>query len=416
MTAPPILWTSLETAVITGGRNSCDWQATGVCLNAAEVQPGDLFFAGDNDDLREVFLKGAAAAVVAHNVPETGGWPLLKVADVFEALRGMARAARFKTHAQVVAVQGQEARHAVMEILSAACDVYKGRRHLSLGLAGLPESSDFAVFGFSPMVRPDIAVVTDCKNADGSVFETMAPNARILISADTKNFMDAIAMARASGIRNIFTYGRAKDADAVLLECLNANNGVRVRMRVLGENLEAVLPAGEGPAPEMLAGALILKLSEVSGPRIAQILSKESPRAAGETSNVSLMDKLLGGPSQTAFRVMNVIDRGYGRRMAVLDNVFAAPQRTSIFSNKELDIPMKIDNLELVYACKEVSLFSNAEAAIQQARPAAALGNIVPSVLGPGDFLTFKGLLGGSKNLMSSAMRLMPQVAGKKIQ
>ena len=60
-----ILWTSLEASVITGGQANQEWQATGVSINAQEVRPGDLFFATREDNLDEVFRKGACAAVVA---------------------------------------------------------------------------------------------------------------------------------------------------------------------------------------------------------------------------------------------------------------------------------------------------------------------------------------------------------------
>ncbi len=415
MTTHPALWTSIEAAVITGGRCSASWQATGVSLNIQDIQPGDLFFAGKDDNLNEVFLRGAAAAVVSGGCGDGGeNWPLLHVGDVFEALRGMARAARFKTHAQVIAVQGSPARLELVRMLSSSFSVYQGKRHLSLGLAGLPETADFAIFGFSPMIRPDVAIVTDCKTADGSVFETMAPTARILINTDSTNVADVIALARAAGLRNIFTYGHSADADSRLLDSLEAANGTRMRINVLAEDIEIHLAPGENAGLEILAAALMLKLSDTPRARIANILSTAHPQIANHGNNLTLMNRLFGSPSQAAFRVVNTIDRGNNRRTIILDNVSVTPQKTSIFSNKELDIPLKIDNLELVYACKEVSLFSNAEAAIQQVRPAAALGRIVPCVLGPGDFLTFKNLVGNSKSMISNAMRLMPH--GKKIK
>jgi hypothetical protein len=411
-----ILWTSLEASVITGGRSTKDWRATGMCINAAEVQPGDLFFAAPGDNLDEVFMKGAAAAVVASGA-EDKGFPLMRVADVYDALSVMARAARFKTHLQVIAVQGQAGRQSLAQTLSSIFEVYTGNRHVSLVLSALPEMGDFAVLGFSPLVKPDIAIVTDCNNVDSSVFEAMPQNGRVIIHADSGNVADVIARARAAGIRNIFTYGRAVDSDAVLVENLPAANGVRVRMRILGEAVDAILPAGAQVNAEMLAGALIMKLSEIPALRIAHALAGENGEVAAESKNLALIDRMLKNPSQAAFKVVNMIDIGNGRRKAILDNITIEPQKTSPFSNKKLEIPMKVDNLELVYACKGVSLFNDADAAVQQTKPFHALGNIVPSVLSPGDYLTFKGvgkgLMGGPKNLISSALRLMPQTGRK---
>jgi hypothetical protein len=413
MTTTPVLWTSLEAAVITGGRNTREWNAFGVCLNAADIKPGDLFFAAPTDDLHQVFLKGAAAAVVPMNTAEMEGWPLLKVPDVFEALRGLARVARFKTHAQVIAVQGRASRHFIGETLKNIFDVYMGGRHFSQGLAAMPENADFAVLGFSPQVRPDIAIVTDCTNVDASVFETMSPSGRILINADSQNAPAAIALARASGIRNVFTYGRSAGSDALLLDALQAANGVRVRMRILSEAVETILPAGREASMELLAAILVFKLSA----RIATLFANEKKQVA-DHSNLSLMDNLFKGPAQAAFRVVNMIDLGQGHRTLVLDNIAGMAEKTPFISNKDLDIPLKIDNLKLVYACRGLSLLPDAEGAIRDAKPSARVENIVTDVLAPGDFLTFKGvaakgLMDKPKNLIHGALRLIP--SGRKV-
>lgn len=413
--APAVLWTSLEAAVITGGRNSAEWKATGVCLNVSEIRSGDLFFASPNDDLKEVFKRGAVAAVVPHHTQDLGILPLLKVYDVFEALRALARAARFKTHAQVVAVQGPASRQTIINMLTKSFDVYSGRRNLSLGLAGMPESSDFCILGFSPQVRPTIAVVTDCATVDLSVFETMPPHGKIILNADSGNLAATIAHARTFGIRNIFTYGQNDIADVSIKDSIKSSQGTHVRLRVMDEEVEFSLSSSYEADHDMLAAFLILKLSDFSLARISSVFSLENNDTGSRLhSNVSIMGASWSTSAQAAFRVINSIDKGYGRRLLVLDNIGVKPQKTSLFSNKTLDIPLKIDNLELVYACSEISLFSNAEAAVQKVRPAAALGAIIPAVLGPGDFLTFKELLGKSKKMVSTAMRLTPVKINKK--
>lgn len=412
MTQAPVLWTSMEATVITGGRSTHEWRATGVALNVHDIRPGDLFFAAPGDDLQDVFLRGAAAAVVAGGGGECGNLPILMVPDVFDALRALARAARFRTHAQVVSVQGQAARQAVSNILSMVFDVYKAGKHQSLSLCAMPEISDFAVFGFSPLVKPDIAVITDCKTAESAVFESMAAGARVLINTESEDAMGAIARARAAGIRNVFTYGKARDADAMILQVLKAANGTRVRMRVLGEAIETILPSDEMPGPEMLAGVLVLKLSEVSIHRIGQAFARPGKRGMAG-NNLALMDKLVKTPMQAAFRVINMIDFGKGKRTLVLDNIQGNPQKTTEFSNKDLAIPMRIDNLEFVYACKGLSLFANAESAIRNIKPSAALEKIVPDVLGTGDYLTFEGITGGPGRQIPGAMRFTPNGRSK---
>lgn len=411
-----ILWSSIEAGVITGGRNTCEWRASGIALNAREVKPGDLFFAAASDDLEEVFRNGAAAAVVPRNAAERPGWPMLKVADPYEALLALARAARFKTHAYVVSVQGQEARRTVERMLGSVFSAHGGFRNFSQGLAAMPENCDFAVFGFSPLVRPDIAIITDCANVDGSVFESMPSSGRVLIDGDSEASLEVIARARAAGIRNIFTFGKSQDADAALLDVLYAYNGARARLKVMSEVFEAVLPAGASLKPETLAAALIMRLSEASLTRIGQVLESEGNRIPGFTAgNLALLDSSCRYPVHTAFRVSNMIDLGRGRRTAVLDNIAASPDCARA-SGGDLAIPSKLDNLDLVFAGKGLYLYPDAENAIRQGRPAASLEKIASSALAPGDFVTFEGFVRGSKKLMASALRMIGPMTRKPVK
>lgn len=406
MKKSPILWTSLEAAVITGGKNTQEWQATGLCLNENEVMPGDLFFAAQNDDLEKVFQRGAVAAVVPWNAADREGRPMLKVPDVFAALMELARASRYKTHAEVIAVQGTAARKTVQSMLSVFYQVHYGGRHLSQGLASMPETADFAVFGFSPLSKPDIAIVTDCSNVDGSVFESMLPSGRIFIFSDEGDAADVIAKARAAGIRNIFTFGSARDADAVMFNTLVAANGTRVQLKILDEIFESVVPPGETVAPVMTAVALILKLAGNPAHHIARVLSGSAQKKSfGESGKITLIDRFLANQAQTAFRVVNMIDTGGGRRTAVLDNISAHYGHGISISDKNLEIPRRIDTLNLVFACKRLHLLSNAETAIRESQSMRSLGRIVPDVLAPGDFLTFKRVLSGPKNMIANALR-----------
>ena len=406
-----ILWTSLEASVITGGQANQEWQATGVSINAQEVRPGDLFFATREDNLDEVFRKGACAAVVASPCPDHPNLPLLKVANVFDALQSLGRAARFKTHSYVVSAQGQAARAVIARALARAFDFYRGARHMSLGLAAMPENCEFALFGFSPLVRPDIAVIMDCANVESSVFESMPASGRVLVHANG-DYINVIVKARAAGIRNIFTFGVDADCDAMMIETLHAGNGARARLKILSEPLDIILPPGEFLNPEMLAAALILKLSEVPLHRIAQILGGQADAKNIQGNNLALIDTVRH-PVQTAFRVMNMIDLGRGRRTAVLEIVPGASDRLISVSNKDFDIPRKIDSLDLLYACKGLRLFSNVENAIRGAKPAASLEHITLQALAPGDFVTFKGDLSrgvynAPQGFHSSALRLNP--------
>jgi hypothetical protein len=409
MNRTDILWTSLEATVITGGHSTREWKATGIALNALDIRPGDLFFATDGEDLNTVFQKGAAAAVVPRNAPDHADLPLLRVGDPFDALLSLARAARFRTHAYVIAAQGAEMRRVVAAMTGAAFDVHISGRHVSQGLASMPEHVEFGIFGFSPQARPDIAIVSGGVSFDESVFASMPPSGRVLINADDTHAPHAIASARAAGVRNIFTYGRAHDCDAALLDSLEAANGTRVRMKILGENIEAVLPPGKSAGIEFLAGALILRLWDASPEKISNILASDGSNKAAALSNspIALMGTDISRPAQTAFRVTNMIGMGRTARTAVLENIALSGDTLKIKAARDLKIPTKLDSLRLMYASSGLFLMNDAERAIREQRPKLRLESISIDALVPGDFMVFRGVAEGSKNLIASAMRMI---------
>src|ERR1700686_1788013 len=86
----------------------------GISIDSRTIAPGDAFFAikGDNRDghdfVASALKAGAGLAVVAatrrHDFPADA--PLLVVPDVLDGLRELARAARARSPAKVVAVTG----------------------------------------------------------------------------------------------------------------------------------------------------------------------------------------------------------------------------------------------------------------------------------------------------------------------
>lgn len=411
-TACPILWTSQEAAIVTGGTSTQDWCATGIAIAMEDLKPGDLYIATQDDDLAAVFAKGAVAAVVTGSVDGRGSLPLLKVGDVFEALQALAGAARYRTHALIVSVQGRTARAVVHDILARAGRVHEGGRHLSLGMANLPDDVDFGLFGSSPAVRPDIAIITNCAGANrDTLFETMPVSGSVIINADEgEASLGVIARAKAAGIQNIFTYGRALSADACLASLVQADNGTRVCVNILGEAMTFVSNAREDFSPVALAGFLVLKLAQLDMP--AAVCGNEDEVAAHRaTGSVTLIDPALKNGPQALFKVTNMIDLGFGRQTAILDNMgFGAA------SAGYLAIPRRIATLDVLYTGKKAGTVANAQAALQDRHRNARIEPIATEVLAPGDFLVFKKAREGSKAIFAEALRLIPDLKGRKFR
>jgi UDP-N-acetylmuramoyl-tripeptide--D-alanyl-D-alanine ligase len=200
VTAP--LWTAAEAAAATGGRAS-GWDAvSGIAIDSREVAPGDLFVAlpGERADghafIADALARGAAAAMVAHRPEDLpGDAPLLEVADTMAGLRALARAARARAEARVVAVTGSVGKTTTKEMLAAMLGA-QGRVHAAtrsfnnhvgvpLTLARMPADADWAVIEIgmnhaneirplARLARPHVAVITTVQAVHLENFDSVA--------------------------------------------------------------------------------------------------------------------------------------------------------------------------------------------------------------------------------------------------
>lgn len=357
-----ILWRSKEAAALTGGVNAHEWAATGVSLNVDSIRPGDLFFAAYGDNLEKVFTSGAAAAVIPNGMNVREEWPCLKVANTYEALRSFARAARFKTHALVIAVQGEQERARISHALAQNTTIHEGGRHMSLGLANLPENVPYGIFGFSPNAMPDIAIVTDPEKAAHSrVFNSMPRNGAVLMDSNASGYIECLAAAKAAGIQHIITFDEAAHINLGLF-------GNKAMQRAIKIAAESVL-----------------------------------------LSNIKSFNP-LHAERFTAFQVKNIVDLGMARKTLILDGVLDKENTGNLHSTKDLEVPARIRDLNLVYTSKQISLAGDAHQSIQKAQ-SYEIRDIVPEVLTPGDYIVFRKPVEQTKAEFSTALR---SVAGRR--
>ncbi|MGA2567119.1 MAG: Mur ligase domain-containing protein, partial [Pseudolabrys sp.] len=134
------LWTidDMAAAMRAGKSGALPVGVSGLSIDSRSLAKGEAFFAikGDNrdgHDFVEAALKsGAGLAVVARD--QRGHFaadaPLLIVTDVLEALRDLARAARARSHAKVIAVTGSVGKTSTKEALRLALGA-DGETHAS---------------------------------------------------------------------------------------------------------------------------------------------------------------------------------------------------------------------------------------------------------------------------------------------
>ena len=281
-------------------------EIAGISIDSRTIAPGEAFFAikGDRVDGHEYVAKalarGAAVAVVAEDrlASMPPGAPLAIVRDVLEALRTLARAARDRCAAKVIAVTGSAGKTGTKDALRLAL-AREGETHAStasfnnhwgvpLSLARLPESARFAVFELgmnhageieplAKLVRPHVAVITTIEavhleffsgieaiaDAKAEIFLGLEAGGSAVLPRDNSQFERLAAAARAAKVGNIVGFGEDKNAQARLLDVALKPDCSTVRARILGEDVTYKVGApGKHLVLNSLAVLAAVKLAE----------------------------------------------------------------------------------------------------------------------------------------------------------
>src|ERR1700744_1745465 len=129
------LWSSADAEAATLGKASAPFAVNGLSLDTRTLKEGDLFVAlqGDNRDghdfIAAAFAAKAGAALVSR-APDGATGPLLTVAHTQRGLEDLARAARARSNANILAVTRSAGKTTTKEILARSCTAL-GRTHAS---------------------------------------------------------------------------------------------------------------------------------------------------------------------------------------------------------------------------------------------------------------------------------------------
>ena len=326
-----------------------------------------------------------------------------------------------------------------------------------LSLARMHAGSDFGIFEMgmnheneiaplTKMAKPHIAIITTVAPvhvgnfADGiqgiarakaEIFAGLEKGGVAILNRDNDQYGLLVSEAEKYGVGKIVTFGEAEDADARLIDCLVASNGVRVKANILGEEIAYVLKdAGWHIAMNSLSVLLAVKLASQDIKKAIKALEQiELPAGRGKrelldigdaANPVTLIDESYNASPvamQAAFKVLALIDPGRnGRRIAILGDMLELGSDGPRL-HAELALPLKAANIDLVYTCG--NLMKNLNDALPNdnrkfhAASSAELGQIVPDVLVPGDVVMVKGSFGSKMNVVVEALRALP--AKKKI-
>ena len=418
------LWTAdaMADAMRAGRAGPLPAAVTGISIDSRTIKPGEAFFAiaGDNHDghdfIAAALQRGAALAVVGrHRQSEYVEAPLLIVDDVLDALRDLARAARLRSDAKIVAVTGSVGKTSTKEALALAL-ASAGEVHASaasfnnhwgvpLSLARLPQSARYGVFEIGMnhageitplvrLVRPHVAIITTVEavhleffdsvagiaDAKAEIFLGVEPGGAAVLNRDNAYFGQLRQRAEQAGITRIVGFGEHPQADARLLACALRPDCSTVEADILGTAITYKIGApGKHLVMNSLAVLAAASLVDADLARAALALAQQAP-AAGRGTRTTL--ELPGGAAllidesynanptsmRAALALLGQAPVGPGgRRIAVLGDMLELGP-TGADLHRDLADAIRQNGIDLVYCAGPLM------AALWQALPAVHRG------------------------------------------
>ncbi len=407
MSAAP-LWTSaaMAEAMHASINGAVPEAVTGLSIDSRTIKAGEAYFAikgdvHDGHDFAAAALKaGAALAVVAaaqrDKFPSDA--PLLVVDDVLAGLVDLARAARARLHAQVIAVTGSVGKTSTKEALRRVLGA-QGETHASaasfnnhwgvpLSLARCPATVRFAIFEIGmnhpgeieplvKMVRPHVAIVTTVEpvhleffagieaiaDAKAEILEGVEPGGAVVLNRDNSQFARLQRRANQIGIARIVSFGADEKSDARLIDVALQAASSAVHANILGDevtyklgmpgrhmamNSLAVLAAASLAGADLALAALSLSQIE---PAAGRGVRRALGLAKGEAT---LIDESYNANPASMAAALNVLGQAVigpqGRRIAVLGDMLELGP-TSPALHRGLNEAIKANRIDLVYCC-----------------------------------------------------------------
>src|ERR1700744_5480948 len=407
MSATP-LWTSAAmTAAMRAEVNGLLPEGvTGLSIDSRSITPGEAYFAikGDVHDghafVAAALNAGAALAVVssAQRANFAADAPLLVVDDVLAGLVDLARAARARSQARVIAVTGSGGKTSTKEALRHVLGA-QGETHASvasfnnhwgvpLSLARCPASARFAIaeIGMNhageieplvKLVRPHIAIITTVEpvhleffagieaiaDAKAEIFTGVEPGVALVLNLDNPQFARLRHRAERLGVARIVTFGADPTSDARLIDLSLHATCSAVHANILGQDVTYKLGVpGRHMAIKSLGGLEATTLAGADLALAALALSQVVP-AAGRgvrrtlevpSGEATLIDESYNANPASMAAAINVLGQAavgpHGRRIAVLGDMLELGP-TGAALHRGLADAIKANHIDLVYCC-----------------------------------------------------------------
>ena len=445
------LWTSTEAEAATLGKASRAFEVNGLSIDTRTLKEGDLFVAlkGDNRDghdfVRAAFEAKAGAALVSH-APEGASGPFLTVAHTQRGLEDLARAARSRSNAKIVAITGSAGKTTTKEILALALNAL-GRTHASaasynnhwgvpLSLAALPRDAEYGVFevgmnhfgelrNLVGFVKPHVALITtiapahleffgSCEaiaDAKSEIFEGLLPGGAALIPADSPYAGRLAARARQAQVSHLVTFG--EKGEARLVSWAPDGAGMRVKADIFGVAVDCSVGAPGAHIAQNVVGALAtVALLEGNVLNAAAALKNFAPLkgrgARFDAAGVHVIDESYNANPASMAAALALLGASGGRKIAVLGDMLEMGEG-GIAHHAGLATPIAANQVDLVFASgTQMKALWDALPVARRGGYAATSVELKPLLLAAlqsGDTVLIKGSNGARMSLIVEALR-----------
>jgi UDP-N-acetylmuramoyl-tripeptide--D-alanyl-D-alanine ligase len=362
------LWTisDMAAAMCAEKSGALPESVNGISIDSRNLSRGDAFFAltdlRDGHEFVDGALKaGAGVAIVARakRAMFAADMPLLLVDDVLDGLSDLAKAARARTDAKIIAVTGSVGKTGTKEALRLALSA-DGETHASaasynnhwgvpLSLARCPADVKYAVFEIGmnhaneitplvALVRPHVAIVTTVEpvhleyfgsvekiaDAKAEIFTGLEPGGAAIINRDNNQYARLAAAAKAAGVTNIVSFGEHADANARLVRHALKPDSSCVHADILGQDVTYKLGA-PGRHLVMNSLAVLAAVSLVGSDLALAALALQQLRApVGRGARMTL--KVSGGSALLIDESYNANPASMAAAVALLGQSEIGPQ------------------------------------------------------------------------------------------
>ncbi|HUO98818.1 MAG TPA: UDP-N-acetylmuramoyl-tripeptide--D-alanyl-D-alanine ligase [Rhizomicrobium sp.] len=442
------LWTSVEIEGATLGRASKPFTVAGIAIDSRKLKPGDLYVAikGERKDghdfVSDAFKVRAAAALVSKPIEADG--PTLLVAHTQRALEDLARAARARTNATIVAVTGSAGKTTTKEMLKLAFGAL-GLTHVSgasfnnhwgvpFSLASLPREAEYGVFEIGmnhfgeiralvPFAKPHIALITtiapahleffgNCEaiaDAKSEIFEGLVPGGTAILPSDSPYLDRLITRARQQNVHRVMTFG--SKGEARLISCDETDEGLRLKAEILGKPVEARVGA---PGRHIASNALgaLLTVAVAGGDVLnaaAALREFTALKGRGQRlriGEIEIIDESYNANPASMAAALSLLSRAKGRKIAVLgDMLEMGPEGAALHAG----LAPALDAADLIFLCGPLmkSLWDAlpADCRTAYAPSSKEIAPVVAAALRPGDTVLVKGSNGSRMGLVIEAVK-----------